>query len=442
MHKENMNIHLPLAERMRPTTVKMFVGQRHLMGEGKLIDSILKKKALTSLIFWGPPGSGKTTLARLIAKEMDANFVQHSAVLAGVKDIRKTTEDAEKLRKDGIQTILMIDEIHRFNKAQQDALLPHVEGGIITLLGATTENPSFEVIPPLLSRLRVVRLNPLDTDYLKLILERAVDFYKKEPANIQINMSDNLISSLIQMVNGDARSMLTIFEMAVAISPVTSDNVIFIDEKILKEAVQSRSLLYDKAGEEHFNLISALHKSLRDSDPDGALYWAYRMIIAGETPLYILRRLIRFASEDIGMADPNALTVVVSALNAFQVLGEPEGRLAVAQAVVYLATAPKSNALYMAEKSIISDINNYGALPVPFHLRNAPTSLMKNFGYGKGYEYAHNAPDAVVNQEHFPEKLGNRTYYKPVQHGFESTIQKRLKYWNDLKEKRKAEKGK
>lgn len=420
MHKENMSTSLPLAEKIRPTTVEMFAGQHHLMGEGKLINSILKKKSLASLIFWGPPGSGKTTLARLIAKEMDANFVQHSAVLAGVKDIRKTTKDAEKLRKNGIQTILIIDEIHRFNKAQQDALLPHVEGGLITLLGATTENPSFEVIPPLLSRLRVVRLNPLDSDDLKLILERAIVFYKKESSDIQINMPDNLISSLIQMVNGDARSMLTIFEMAVAISPMTDDNVITIDEKILKEAAQSRSLLYDKAGEEHFNLISALHKSLRDSDPDGALYWAYRMIIAGESLLYILRRLIRFASEDVGMADPNALTLVVSALNAFQMLGEPEGRLAVTQAVVYLATAPKSNALYMAEKSIISDIDNYGALPVPFHLRNAPTNLMKNFGYGKGYEYAHHDPDALVDQEHFPEKLGNRTYYKPVQRGFES----------------------
>jgi len=377
------------------------------------------------MIFWGPPGSGKTTLARIIANATESIFVKFSAVTAGVPELRKIIAEAKDRRKfNSTRTILFVDEIHRFNKAQQDAFLPHVEDGTITLIGATTENPSFEVISPLLSRVRVYVLKQLEPDHLRRIVERALEDSDRGLGGAALEVDDNAIDTMAGIADGDARIALNLLEQSSFMVRERSDN--HVTSEIVLKVAQEKTLLYDKQGEEHFNLISALHKSLRDSDPDGSLYWLGRMLESGEDPLYIVRRLIRFASEDVGNADPAALPLCVAAMQACHFVGMPECELALAQAVTYLAVAPKSNALYAGYGAVKSDVRKYGALPVPLHIRNAPTRLMKEIGYGKGYKYAHNFEGHVVEQEHLPEKLAGHSYYHPGDEGFEKEIAGRL----------------
>ena len=422
----------PLAERMRPAALEEFVGQRHLIGPGKLLRRLEEEGALASLILWGPPGTGKTTLARLLVRSAQAEFVSFSAVLSGVREIREVVAAARESRKySRRRTVLFVDEIHRFNKAQQDAFLPHVESGLIHLIGATTENPSFEVIPALLSRTRVLVLNPLSPDDLSGLLDRALADETRGLGAMRADIDPEARAFLISAADGDARALLNGLELAVTIAR-TRDGRRRVGSEEVREAVQRRSLRYDKDREEHYNLISALHKSLRDSDPDAALYWLARMMAAGEDPLYILRRMVRFASEDIGMADPLALLLAASALQAFQLLGSPEGDLALAHLAVYLATAEKSNTVYAAYDQALADAREKGSLPVPLHIRNAPTRLMKDLGYGRGYRYAHDAEHAVVDQEHLPEELRGRQYYVPTDRGRERAVAERLARWRRL----------
>ncbi len=420
----------PIADRLRPTSLLEFLGQEHLLGKGKPLRNAIERDQLSSMIFWGPPGSGKTTLARIIASTTNSHFIAFSAVLSGVKEIREVIKEAEGQRFfHHRRTILFVDEIHRFNKAQQDAFLPHVESGLIILIGATTENPSFEVISPLLSRTRVFTLHPLKRDQLLVILNRALKDGERGLGKFPVQLEPDILEHIADMADGDARIALNALEMAVMTTPPESNHVRRITVKTLEAVMQRKALLYDKNGEEHYNLISALHKSLRGSDPDAALYWLGRMLEAGEDPLYIARRMVRFASEDIGNADPQALQVAVAAMQAFHFVGMPEGNLALAQAAVYLATAPKSNALYTAYSNVQKDIQRTLSLSVPLHLRNAPTKLMKELGYGREYKYPHNFPGHHVEENYLPEDLRGSIYYRPTNQGYEGEIKKRLDKW-------------
>jgi putative ATPase len=419
----------PLAERMRPRRLDEFVGQAHLLGDGRLLRAAIDAGDLHSMILWGPPGTGKTTLAALLATRGCAHFVTFSAVLSGVKEIRSVIADAEeRLRLHGQRTILFVDEIHRFNKAQQDAFLPHVERGTIILIGATTENPSFEVISALLSRCRVYVLERLGEVEVLAILRRAIADPERGLGAATVAVDDDALALIAQLADGDARSALNILEVAVTLA-APGDGGRRLTPAIVREAAQRKALLYDRAGEEHYNLISALHKSLRDSDPDASLYWLARMLEAGEDPLFIARRLVRAAAEDVGLADPRALQIALAAKDAYDFLGTPEGELALAEAALYLACAPKSNAVYAAFGAARADVHARPAEPVPLHLRNAPTRLMRELGYGQGYQYAHDAPDAQVDQAHLPAALRGRTYYHPVPRGFEAEIRARLERW-------------
>lgn len=428
----------PLAERMRPVSLDNFSGQQHLVGKGKLLHELIHNSTIPSLLLWGPPGSGKTTLASIVAHTMQADFIFFSAVLSGVKELRKIVQETrERKKEEERQTILFVDEIHRFNKSQQDALLPHVESGLLTLIGATTENPSFEVIAPLLSRCQMLLLHPLAVEDIICILMRALEDENTGLGAYGLQMEKEVAEMIAQAADGDCRRALNYLETAaLLIIKDENDTPRTITRETILEVVQGQTLRYDRAGEEHYNLISALHKSLRDSDPDGACYWLGRMLVSGEDPLYIARRLIRFASEDIGVSDPRALEVAISCRKAYDMLGSPEGDLALYQATVYLATAPKSNALYLTEKKIKEEIRRSGTLSVPLHLRNAPTGLMKKIGYGKGYQYAHDAKDGLVVQEHLPEQLAGRRFYQPTERGFEAVIHDRLTKWRKILQQR------
>jgi putative ATPase len=389
------------------------------------------------MILWGPPGSGKTTLASLMAQVAGARFVAFSAVLSGVKEIRQVVAEAETERaRRRRRTILFVDEIHRFNRGQQDAFLPHVEKGTIVLVGATTENPSFEVNSALLSRCRVYVLHALTEDDLLAIMGRALADGERGLARLAPEVAEEALRLIARLANGDARSALNVLELAVQLAPVTAGRR-RVTEAGIREAAQRRTLLYDKSGEEHYNLISALHKSLRDSDADAALYWMTRMLDSGEDPLYVARRLVRFASEDVGNADPRALTLTLAAKDAYEFLGSPEGELALAQATLYLALAPKSNAVYVAFNEARADVQERPAEPVPLHIRNAPTGLMRDLGYGRGYQYAHDAPEARVEQEHLPEALRDRRYYRPVDRGLETELGRRLAEWRRWRAERR-----
>ena len=435
---------IPLAERMRPGGLDDFFGQQQLLAEGKMLRELLLSGSIPSLILWGPPGTGKTSLAHIIARSTNATFVFFSAVLAGVKEVRRIVSEAEQRRDSdkNDRTIFFVDEIHRFSKSQQDAFLPHVESGLFTLVGATTENPSFQVIAPLLSRCRVLVLDPLSDNDLKSIINRALIDKKNGLGMFQITISDDDLNFLIDLADGDARSCLNILEIAatLAVQKTPDDSPLELTVEELKEASQKRTLRYDKTGDEHFNLISALHKSLRDSDPDGGLYWFYRMLESGEDPLYISRRLIRFASEDIGIADPHALIHANASRSTYLSLGSPEGELALAQTVVYLATAPKSNSIYAASKLVKKRIKDTGSLPVPLHIRNAPTALMKEFGYGQNYQYAHDHKDTLVDQSHLPPELEGTIFYQPTNKGYESIIRDRLAKWRKILKQRHSKK--
>lgn len=434
-------IEIPLAERMRPESIDDFAGQEHLLGQDKILQRLLKGDYLPSMLLWGPPGIGKTTLARILARLTGAHFVFFSAVLSGIKDVRLIVDEsrARQERKER-RTILFVDEIHRFNKAQQDGFLPHVESGLLTLIGATTENPSFHVIAPLLSRCQVLVLESLNETTMAQIIKRALKDDEKGLGRQNLQISPEAVNHLIMMADGDARSALNNLEVAAALCATDSGEPQLINLEIAEVACQRRSLRYDKKGEEHYNLISALHKSLRDSDPDGSLYWLVRMLTAGEDPLYIARRLIRFASEDIGNADPAALRMAIDARETYHILGSPEGELALAQLTTYLATAPKSNAVYTAYNTVKADIKATGSLPVPKHIRNAPTKLMKELGYGKGYQYAHDRPHALVDQDHLPAQLQGKRYYQPTNRGHEAVIKDRLDKWRRILE-RERQKG-
>jgi putative ATPase len=419
----------PLADRMRPRSLDEVVGQAHLIAPGKVLRRAVEDGQLHSMILWGPPGTGKTTLALLIARAAGARFVPFSAVSAGIKEIRQVMADAEAHgSRHGQRTILFVDEIHRFNKAQQDAFLPYVEKGTIILVGATTENPSFEVNGALLSRCRVYVLEPLGEADVVAILARALEDRARGLGGTGAAADREALALIARLADGDARRALNVLEIATGLHPGR------LTEAAIQEAAQKKALLYDKAGEEHYNLISALHKSLRDSDPDGALYWLGRMLDAGEDPLYVARRLVRFAAEDVGNADPAALRLALDAKDAYHFLGTPEGELALAQAACYLALAPKSNAVYAAWNQVLEDIRTMPAEPVPMHIRNAPTGLMKRLGYGRGYQYAHDAPDAQVDQDHLPDSLRGRVYYRPTDRGAEQGLAERLRRWRERRQ--------
>ena len=427
----------PLAERMRPRSVAEFSGQEHLVGEGRILRSMIETDSLASLILWGPPGCGKTTLAHIIAAETKSHFIFFSAILSGVKEIREVFREAERYAARGLRTILFIDEIHRFNKSQQDAFLPYIEKGVVTIIGATTENPSFEVIAPLLSRCRVLTLQQLEPAPGRGLLVQALNDSERGLGNRALSATDEALDFLADQSGGDARSALNTLEVAAGLASTLLDDQetgATITLEIAQEALQKKALLYDKGGEEHYNVISAFIKSLRGSAPDAALYWLARMLEAGEDPIFILRRMIIMASEDIGNADPRALQIAVSALQAFQVIGMPEGRIILGQAVTYLATAPKSNASYVGINSALAEVRKSGALPVPLHIRNAPTKLMKEQGYGKGYQYAHDYDDGYAGQECLPERLAGQKYYEPKGHGYEKNIVERMEW---LKNRRK-----
>jgi putative ATPase len=424
----------PLAERMRPRRLAEFIGQRHVVGEGSLVRLAAEQDRVFSMILWGPPGCGKTTLARIIAADTRSHFVHFSAVLSGVKEIRAVIETArEQLQIHRRRTVLFVDEIHRFNKAQQDAFLHHVESGLLTLIGATTENPSFEVIAPLLSRCRVVTLERLSAEDLAAIVAQALQDEARGLGRLGLALDAEAYEALVRLADGDARSALNSLEAAASLASSGSDAPARITLAHVQQAVQKKALLYDKAGEAHYNLISALHKSLRGSDPDAALYWLARMLAAGEDPFFIARRMVRFASEDIGNADPLALGMAMDAMEAYRFLGPPEGELALAQAAVYLATAPKSNSIYRAYGDVQQAVASAGSLPVPLHLRNAPTALMKELGYGRGYQYAHDFKDAYTSQDYLPDELQGRLFYQPSNRGYEKTVKERLERWRQLR---------
>jgi putative ATPase len=428
----------PLADRMRPRTLDEFVGQEHLVAPGKPLRTQLERDDIGSLIFWGPPGTGKTTLAQIIARMTKAEFIEFSAVLTGIKEIKQVMADAERARQYGTRTIVFIDEIHRFNKAQQDAFLPHVEKGNIRLIGATTENPSFEIISALLSRSRVYVLKPLTEEQVVLLLKRALADEERGLGAMKLRASDAVLAKMAAYSSGDARSAYNALEVAATLARATSEVGAEITDAIVTDALQKRVLLYDKTGEEHYNLISALHKSVRNSDPDASLYWLGRMLEAGEDPLYIARRVVRMAVEDIGLADPNALSLCMAARDAVDFIGMPEGNLALAQAVVYLALAPKSNALYTAYAEVQQDVEATAAESVPLHLRNAPTALMKGLGYGQGYQYAHDVEGKIADMRCLPDNLRDRTYYHPTSEGIEKRIRERL----DEIKRRRSQAGK
>src|ERR1700722_10660788 len=420
---------------MRPRTLDEYVGQEHLIGPGKPLRAQIDRDDTGSILFWGPPGTGNTTLAKIIAGMTKAEFVEFSAVLTGIKEIKQVMADAERARQYGTRTIVFIDEIHRFNKAQQDAFLPHVEKGNIRLIGATTENPSFEINSALLSRCRVYVLKPLTEEQIVLLLRRALADRERGLGEKNLTASDDVLRKIASYTSGEARSAYNVLEVAAGLAkppllakearsgaPLSCE----ITDEIVRDALQKRVLLYDKSGEEHYNLISALHKSVRNSDPDAALYWLGRMLEAGEDPLYVARRVVRMAVEDIGLADPNALSLCMAARDAVDFIGMPEGNLALAQAVVYLSVAPKSNALYTAYGAVQSDVEQTAADSVPLHLRNAPTGLMKGLGYGKGYQYAHDVEGKIANMQCLPDNLRDRVYYTPTNEGIEKRIRERM----------------
>jgi len=425
----------PLAERMRPRTLDEFIGQEKLLGHGKPLRIQIESDNIGSMLFWGPPGCGKTTLARVIARLTHADFVSFSAVLAGIKEIKEVMAATEYKARSGYRTIVFVDEVHRFNKAQQDAFLPHVEAGHITFIGATTENPSFEVISPLLSRTKVYVLEPLATPQIVELLRRALADKERGFGNESIEVSDDIPFRIASFANGDARIAYNTLELAVKSTRPKKNAPRVITSELLEDILQRKLLRYDKAGEEHFNLISALHKSVRNSDPDAALYWLGRMIESGEDPLYIARRMVRMASEDVGLAEPSALAITIAAKDAFHFIGPPEGYLALAQAAVYLALAPKSNALETAYGEVIEDVQKTEADPVPLHLRNPVTGLMKHMGYGEGYKYAHNFEEKVTDMPCLPDNLAGRTYYHPTDQGFEQRLRVRLDEIRKLKSK-------
>jgi putative ATPase len=429
-------VRAPLAERMRPRNLDEFVGQNHLLGPGRILTEMVGSGQLRSLVLWGPPGSGKTTLAQILASRTGALCVHFSAVSSGVKDLKRIIDEAEQFGRVGKKTVLFVDEIHHFNKSQQDNFLPYVERGTIVLIGATTENPSFEVISPLLSRTQVLVLKTLSTEEIGRIVDRALEDNEQGLGILHLDISPDAREFLIEQSHGDCRVALNALETAATLAHNAKAKEIGLTH--LQEALQRKPLRYDKSGEEHYNVISAFIKSLRGSDPDAALYWMMRMIEAGEDPLFIARRMIIFAAEDIGNADPAALQVAVAAKDAFHFIGLPEGRIPLAQAATYLATAPKSNASYLAMLAATQDVEQRGALPVPLHLRNAPTHLMKKLGYGKDYQYAHNFPDHVVNQHHLPDELKTRKYYVPSNSGYEKEIKERLELWQRKKQTSKS----
>jgi putative ATPase len=425
----------PLAERMRPRTLDEYVGQDHLLGPGKPLRLAIEHDDSTSMIFWGPPGTGKTTLAKIIAQRTEASFIEFSAVLSGIKEIKQVMVEAEKAAGFGSRTILFVDEIHRFNKAQQDAFLPYVERGTIRLIGATTENPSFEINAALLSRCRVYTLVGLTEDQVIGLLERALNDTERGLGAQHIETDDEALSTIAAFTSGDARNALNALEVAVSLA--TGRGETMLTKALASEAMQRRVLLYDKKGEQHYDIISALHKSVRNSDADAALYWLGRMLEAGEDPMYVARRVVRMAVEDIGLAAPEALNLCLSARDAMHFLGQPEGGLALAQAVVYLALAPKSNAVYTAYSAVQADIQNTSADPVPLHLRNAPTKLMKSLDYGKDYQYAHDVEGKVAAMDCLPANLANRRYYTPTQEGREKQLSARMEEIRRIKAEKK-----
>jgi putative ATPase len=428
----------PLADRMRPQSLAEFVGQEHLLAPGKPLRVQIELDQVSSMILWGPPGCGKTTLASIIAQITGSEFIPFTAVLAGIKEIKEIMAAAERARSSGRRTILFIDEIHRFNKAQQDAFLPHVERGNIVLIGATTENPSFEVISPLLSRAKVYVLHALSVEQVVSLLKRALGDREYGLGRVAVEISEEDLHHIANFSNGDARVAYNTLEAAVLGSKPAPGTAIRVTPELLQDVMQRRVLLYDRAGEEHYNLISALHKSMRNSDPDASLYWLGRMLEAGEDPLYIARRLVRFASEDVGLADPRALTISVDAMRAVDFIGMPEGALALAEAAVYLSLAPKSNALYAGYGQVLEDVAKTVAEPVPLQIRNPVTSLMRAVGYGKGYKYAHDFESKTTDMTCLPESLKGRRYYEPTDQGFEKDLRQRLAELLRLKKKDKT----